>query len=54
MIKSLYYHVNLQYIDRAKYLIHIEEAMNNLVNITTELLSNEVVYSSSLYLFLFP
>ena len=54
MIESLCHYVNLQHMDWVEHLIHVEAMMNNSVNVTTGLSSNEVVYGSPLHLFPSP
>ena len=52
MIEVLCYYVNLWYSDWTNHLIHMKVAMNNSVNATIEKTSTEMIYETSLRLFL--
>ena len=51
MIKVLCYYVNLWYSDWVDHLIHMKIAMNNLINVTTEKISTEMIYEIFFRLF---
>lgn len=54
VIEVLHHYVNTQQSDWADHLIQVESAMNNSVNVTTEMIPTELIYSSSLHLFPHP
>src|SRR5436190_23794505 len=51
VIQALCNYVNRRQTDWAKHLIHVETAMNNSVNATTELAPTELLYGSPIRLF---
>ena len=54
MIEALRHYINLRHTDWVDHLIHMEAAMNNLVNATTGKTPTELVFGSPLCLFPSP
>jgi hypothetical protein len=50
VIEAVRYYVSVRQHDWSEYLIHIELAMNNSVNATTEMTPTELLYGTSLHL----
>ena len=54
VIEALCYYVNLKHTNWADHLIHVKAAMNNSINATTGKSLTEMVYGTTLCLFLSP
>jgi len=54
MIEAIHHYVNLQHTDWADHLIHVEAAINNSINATTGTSLTEMVFWTTLRLFLNP